>query len=104
MNLHFFMNQLIRDTVIVAVYLDMVIDIDPGRLPFGKDESMNRKGFEDGFFQGFKETLSGSLEFFKGAVIEKLQLFLDRLVQFCQVEEGAVSQRSQDPALDLKNS
>ena len=98
------MNQLIGNAVVMAIHLDVVIDIDPGRFPFGKDKSMNRKGFEDGFFQGFKETLSGGLEFLKGAVIEKLQLLLDRLIEFCKAEEAPVSQRSQDPAFDLQDS
>jgi nucleoside-diphosphate-sugar epimerase len=52
------MDQLIGDAVVVAIHLDVVIDIDPGGFPFGKDRPMGGEGFEDGSFQGFKETLS----------------------------------------------
>jgi hypothetical protein len=45
-DLHFFMNQLIGNTVVVAIHLDVVIDIDPGRFPLSEDESMNREGLE----------------------------------------------------------
>ncbi len=71
-DLYFFMNQLIGDTVVMAIHLDVIIDIDPGYLPFGEDEPMGGEGFEDGFIQGFKKTLSGGLKFFEGSVIEKL--------------------------------
>jgi hypothetical protein len=66
------MNQLIGDTIVVVIQLDVVIDIDPGGFPFRKDEPIRGEGFEDGLLQGFIETLTGGLEFFKGSVIEEL--------------------------------
>jgi hypothetical protein len=66
------MDQWIRDTVVMVIDLDVVIDIDPGGFPFGKDEPIHGERFEDGFFQSFKEALSSGLKFFKGSVIEKL--------------------------------
>jgi hypothetical protein len=66
------MDQLVGNTVVVAIQLDVVIDIDLGRFPLCKDEPMSWERLEGGFVQGFKEALTGPLEFFEGAVIEKL--------------------------------
>ena len=43
-NIELFMDQLVRDTVVVVVHFDVIIDIDPGALPFGINIGMNRKG------------------------------------------------------------
>ncbi len=39
----------------------------------------------------------------EGAIIEQIQLFQDRLIEFGKAEESAVSQRSQDPLFDLED-
>ena len=66
------MTRLIGDIAVVAIQLDVVIDIDPGGFLFSKDKSVRGEAFEDGLVQSFKETLTSGLEFFKGTVIEKL--------------------------------
>ena len=38
-HIELFMNQLIGNAVVVVIHLDVVIDIDPGAFPFGKDVS-----------------------------------------------------------------
>jgi hypothetical protein len=53
-DIELFMDQLIRNAVIVVVYFDMIVDIDPGALPVGKDVGINGKGFEERFFQSFE--------------------------------------------------
>ncbi len=44
--------QLIGDAVVVAVDLDMVVDIDPGLFPFGILVETRGKRFERGFIDG----------------------------------------------------
>jgi len=42
-------NELVRDAVVVAIQLDVVIDIDFGASPFGKEETVSRERFQGGF-------------------------------------------------------
>jgi len=103
-NIELFVDQLVRDAVVVVVHLDVIIDIDPGALPFGISIGMNRKRFQHRFLKGFKQNLPGTLELLKGTVIESFELFCDGLSELTETEEGSVSQRSQDPVLHLKHS
>mgnify|MGYP001590285010 CR=1 FL=1 len=63
------MNQLIRNTVVMVIHFDMVIDIDLCPAPFGVREAMEGEGFEGWLIERLKEVLAGAVEFFKGAVI-----------------------------------
>src|SRR5512139_485316 len=103
-NVELFVDQLIRDTVVVVVQFDVVIDIDPGTLPVGIDIGVNRERFESRFFERFEQDPSGAFELLKGTVIECFQLFGDGLLQFAEAEEGSVPQWSQDPVLHLLHS
>jgi hypothetical protein len=103
-DIELFSDQLVRDAVIVVVHLDVIIDIDPGALPIGIDIGMNREGFENGFFERFEQEPASRFEFLKGTVIESLELFGDGLLELAETEEGSVSERSEDPVLDLKHS
>jgi hypothetical protein len=97
-NIEPLMNQLIRDTVVMMIDLDVVIDIDLVSAPFSENVAMDWQGFEGGFIQGLKEAFTGSLDFFEGSVIEKLYLVCDRLIELGEREEGTMSQRGNDPA------
>lgn len=68
-HLHLLMNELIGNAVVMAIQLDMVIDIDLSAFPFGKDEAMRGKRLQGGFFQSFEQDLARGREFFKGAMI-----------------------------------
>src|SRR4030067_823865 len=103
-NIELFMDQLVRDAVVVVVHFDVIIDIDPGALPFGIDIGMNGEGFQNGFFEGFKQELTGTFKLLKGAVIESFELFCDGLLEFAEAEEGSVPQWSQNPMFHLKDS
>jgi hypothetical protein len=103
-NIELFMDQLVRDAVVMVVHLDVIVDIDPGALPFGINIGMNRKGFQNRFFEGFKQDPPGTFELLKGTVIESFELFCDGLLELAETEEGSVSQRGQDPVLHLKYS
>jgi hypothetical protein len=95
------MNQLIRDTVVMVIHFDVVIDIDLGLAPLRENVPMGWQGFEGRFIQALKEAFTGSLNLFKGSVIEKLYLLGNRLIELGQGEESAMSQRSQNPAFYL---
>jgi hypothetical protein len=97
------MDQLVRDAVVMVVYFDVIVDIDPGALPFGINIGMNGEGFQNRFFKGFKQDPTGTFELLKGAVIESFELFCDGLFELTEAEEGSVSQRSQNPVLHLKH-
>jgi len=84
------MNQLIRDTVVMMIHFDVVIDIDLGSAPFSEDVAMNGQGFEGGFVQTLVEALAGPLKFFERTIIEDLQLYRNRLIEVCKTEEGAM--------------
>src|SRR4030067_1945404 len=102
-NIELLMDQLVRYVVIVVVHFDVIVDIDPGALPFGINIGMNRKMFQNSFFKGFKQEPTGAFELLKGTVIEGFELFCDSLFELAEAEEGSVSQRSQDPVLYLKH-
>src|SRR4030042_5240573 len=103
-DIELFMDQLVRDAVVVMVHLDVIVDIDPGALPFGIDIGMNRQRFEDRFFKGFEQELTGSFELLKGAIIQSLQFFCDGLFELAEAQEGSVSQWSQNPVFHLEHS
>ncbi len=73
-NIHLFMDELIGNAVVVVIDLDVIIDIDPGFLPVGKDIGLSRERFESWFIGAFKQNLSGGIELLEGAVIEPIQL------------------------------
>ena len=94
-----FPGELVRDTIVVAVDLDMVIDVDPCPLPFGIFVGLQRKGFEGRFVERFEEGFSRGVEFLELAVIELFQGLEDGLVELVDAEEVVVSESGQDPAL-----
>jgi hypothetical protein len=68
-HLHLLMNELIGNAVVMAIHLDMVIDIDLGAFPFSKDEPMRGERLQGGFFQSFEQGLARGWEFLKGAIV-----------------------------------
>ena len=94
-----FPGELVRDTIVVAVDLDMVIDVDPCPLPFGIFVGLQRKGFEGRLVERIEEGFSRGVEFLELAVIELFQGLEDGLVELVDAEEVVVSESGQDPAL-----
>src|SRR4030042_4502669 len=84
--------KLIGNAVIMSIGFDMIVDVDGGLLPFGIFIGMEGKWFHTRFVNGLKEDSPATAHLFKLAVIELDQLFRDGLVEFCQAEEGMVSQ------------
>ena len=50
-------DQLIRDAVVMAIDLNMIVDIDPSLFPFGKLIGRIGERFQGGLVQGFEEVL-----------------------------------------------
>ncbi len=90
-NIEFFMDQWVRNAVVVVVDLDVIIDIDPGPFPFGVNIGMNGKGFQNRFLEGFEQELPGPFELLKGTVIQSFEFFCDGLLELAETEEGPVS-------------
>jgi hypothetical protein len=100
-NIELFMDQRVRNAVVVMIHLDVIIDIDPGCFPFGIKIGVNREGFENRFFKGFEQDLTGTRKLFKGTVVEDLQLSGNGLIELCEAKERPMPQRSQNPPFDL---
>ena len=94
-----FPGELIRNTVKVAVDLDMVVDVDFGLFPRCIFIGTGWKGFEGGFIKGFIEFLSGGIKFLELAIVESYKFLGDGPVEFSHAEEGVISKGCQDPTL-----
>ncbi len=86
-NIDLFMHQLIRNTVVMMIYLDMIIDVDPGGFPFGVKIRMSGKGLESGFFKRFEQALTTTGKLFKCMIVESFQLPGHGFVQLGQTKE-----------------
>ena len=87
-----FTPELVRDAVIVPIYLDMVIDTHGRFFPLGVLVGMGRQLGQRRFVDGFKKVSAGVLHLLQGPLIEHDQLFSNGPVQLCQREETMVSQ------------
>jgi hypothetical protein len=103
-NVDLFMDQLVRNTVVVMVHFNVIVDIDSGPFPLGINIGMNWEGFENRFFEGFEEDLTGTFELLKGPVIESVQLLCHSLFEFIKAEEGSVPKRGQNPVFHLEHA
>lgn len=92
-------DELIGDAVVVAVDLDVVVDIDRCLLPFRVFIGMERQRLQGGLVDRFKEDSAGRVQLLELAVIELGELLRDCFVQLREAEEGMVPKRSGDPAL-----
>jgi hypothetical protein len=84
----------------VLVELDVVVDVDARFLPDREFVGLFRKRLEGWLVQLLIELVAGATEVFHPPDVEFVEQLLDGLVQTSQVEEGAVAQTSEDPALD----
>ena len=84
----------------MLVELDVVVDVDAGFLPDREFVGLLRKRLEGRLVQLCKEFTAGATEVLHLPGVEFGEQLPDGLVQISQIEEGAVAQTSQDPALD----
>ena len=86
-----FADQRIGNSVIVAIDLDVVVDVHPHRLPLGHDIALGRKRLQRGSIQGGIERGTSPLPLAEGTLIQSFQEFRDGLVEIGDGEELVVA-------------
>ena len=92
--------QGVGDGVIVALDLDVVVDVDAGDFPLAVDEGLGRQRAERGLIEAFEELAATGAVHAHRPRVEVGDQFGDRPVQFGKREEAKVAQPRQYPALD----
>ena len=93
-------HERIRDRVVVAIDLDVVIDVDAGLQPVGMDEALGRQRLQGGAIQLLEEVAPrASAVALHRTGIERRQQLADAGIERGETEEGLVPQARQDPAL-----
>ena len=98
------MHQGVGSAVIVALDLDVVIDVDARFLPFGERVAVGWQAAQRRPVERLEPGAAAALELAKSAGIEPVQQFRDRGVQIGQVEERAFAQDGQDPPFHQKHT
>lgn len=93
-------HQRVRDAVVMAVNLDVIVDVDAGFLPFGVFVSLEGEWFEIRLFNRFKLRMARAGQFFERLVIEQVEELPDGAVEIGQSEESQFAQPRQHPTLD----
>lgn len=83
----------------MSFHFDVVVDVDPGELPFGILVPMLRQRLQRRSIQGLEQRAAAAFHLLEGAGVESLQQRGDGGIQLRQAEEGAISQGGQDPPL-----
>jgi hypothetical protein len=89
--LYVFMDETVRNRVVVVVHLDMVIDMDLVRTPFSVLIASGRKGPHCRQVHLLKQVLSGYVQLLELPGIEFLKYLSDRPVEFGETKEALVS-------------
>lgn len=84
----------------MAVDFDVVVDVYPHLFPFGVDVRLFRQRLQGGLVDGFEGRAARTGQLLEGPLIEPIQQYADRCVEFAQGEKLAIAQDRQDPALD----
>ena len=88
-----------RDGVVMPVELDVVVDVDAGRLPLAVDEGLGGQRTEGGTIQALEELAPARLVLPHHAAVEVREQVVDARVQRGQREERLMPEPRQDPAL-----
>lgn len=97
--LHRLFDQLIGHAVVVARQFDVVVDVDPGLLPFGVFVGCLRQRPEGGSVEVLKEASAGAFELLEGLLVELGELFGDGGIELVEAEKATMAKRGHDPAL-----
>jgi hypothetical protein len=95
-----FADVLVGNGVVVALVLDVVVDVDLDRLDLDEAVGVARQRPEGGFVQLFEGLAAVAWQLFEGLVVEFLEQRADTLIQLSQCEEAVVAKTGEDPALD----
>src|SRR5579859_588329 len=92
-------DERVRHAVDTMLEGDAVVDVDLRAAPLGDLVTTRWKRTHRRPIDRVEDRASTSVELLKGSRVESLEQLADRLVELCEAEEGAITQRCQDPAL-----
>ena len=98
-HVHLFFDERMGHGVVMAMDLDVIVDVDPGLLPLGVFVRVDGKGAQGRFIQLLKQGAPGARQFLEGPVVERLEQRPDGAVQLGQGEALTVAQRGKNPSL-----
>jgi hypothetical protein len=91
-------DQRIGNAVIVAIHLNVVVDVHAHCLPLGQDIALGRKRLQCGSIQDGVERRPGPFPLAERTLIQALQEFRQSLVEIGEGEEFFVTQYGDQPA------
>src|SRR5262252_4714411 len=86
-HLHLLAYQLVRRTVVMAVQLHVIVDIDSCLLPLGKDEALCRQRLQCWPIDGRVQLGTRTAQFSEGALVQLDEQLGDGFVEFREAEE-----------------
>src|SRR5439155_2114970 len=93
------LHQAMRDTVVVAVDVDVVVDVDDRRLPLGVLVAGGRQRLHPRAVDGVEGALPRAGQFLERTLIEIDEQSTDSGVELFEREELAIAQPRQNPSL-----
>ena len=100
---HFLAGVAVRDTVVVLVEGDMVVDVHAHRFDFPVDEILCRERLQGAALHLLETFPPGMAALGHGAVVEPGQPLADGLVELRQAEKTLMAQGGQHPAFHLQD-
>src|SRR5579864_7608585 len=92
-------HQLVGHAVVVAVDLDVVVDVDPRLLPLRVSEALPGQRSQSRPLETLEERPARAWQLAEGPVVQRDEKLPDRLVDLGEREKLPVPQPSQDPSL-----
>src|SRR6266498_2698069 len=93
-------DQRMRDAVVVALNLNVIVNMYAGFFPFGVFIGFGGQGLESGSFQSFKLRMARAWQFFERLVVEHIEQLEDGGIEIREREESQFAQTRQHPTLD----
>ena len=99
-----FADVLVGHGVVMALVLNVVVDVDLDRLDLDEAVGVARQWPESRLVQLFERLAAVARQLFEGLVVQLLEQRADTLIELGQREEGVVAKAGEDPALDQLHS
>jgi|SRR6516225_7910498 len=94
----------VSHAVVVALELDVIVDVDPRRGPLVKLVTLGGQRLQSGPVKFLKEAGPATWALAEGALVQSLQALPNSGVEFRQAEEAPMAQGGDNPTLDNLNS
>src|SRR5437867_4596862 len=99
-NLDLLVDVEIGNAVVVAFDLNMVVNVDLGLLPLGKDEGFGGQWFQPRLVEFLKQAGPSGVQLAEATLVELDQQVPNGQVQLGQAVKGLLADSGQDPAFD----